>query len=399
MGSLLPVFANDSPVQTSNDSSARTSTEQTVKEIAVNKETVLIGASGPLTGDNSFNGNEYLRGARVFINYVNEQPERKKEIKLIALDDKYNLNLCAENTLELIKETKVMALFSYVGSSTTLYVLPFISSNKIPLVGVLSGVSSLRTPFNSYIFNIRASLYTEISQFIKHCLNDLNIKKIAVLYQFDALGSDGLSSAEDALFKYSKYTLNPAAEASYERGTLALEDALIKIKSSGAKAVVLIGIYKPVAKFIRLCRKSGYNPLFYAVSSVGTAALIKELGNDANGVIISQVVPPLDRDLPAIKEYKTLLNKYFPGSLPTAVGLEGFINAEVLAEGIERTKGEDRVNFVRALESLKDFDIGIDQNIKFSAGDHEGLEKVYFVLIKDGRAVGLEKWDKDRILQ
>ena len=164
---------------------------------------------------------------------------------------------------------------------------------------------------------------------------------------------------------------------------------MAKIKSSGAEAVILVRAYKPIAKFIKLCREFGYNPLFYAVSSVGTEALMEELGSDADGVIVSQVVPPLSEDLPAIGEYKTLLNRYFPENHPTSVGFEGFLNAKVLVKGIEEAKSEDGVDFIRALGSLKDFDIGIDQNIKFGAGDHQGLDKIYFVLIKNGHVVPL----------
>ncbi len=360
------------------------------------KKEIFLGSSVPLSGEVSFLGQEYIKGARVYIKYANEQGIIPQGVvKLEVLDDKYIPQDCAQNTLKLIKEKKVFALFSYVGSSTTLYVLPLISSSKVPLVGVFSGVSSLRKPFNPYVFNIRPSLYTEISQFIKHCLDDLGIKKIAVFYQFDALGSDGLSAAEDALFKYSNYTLNLVAKESYERLSLKVEDAVDKIKASGAEAVILVGTYKPVGKFIKLCHKKDYSPLFYAVSSVGIEFLIGELKEEATGIVISSVVPPLEQDsLTAVREYKELLSKYFPDGTPTSVGFEGFLNAKVLVEGLKRMKEDDTDGFIRSLENLNSFDIGIEESISFGMNDHEGLKKIYFMWVEDGALTSLRDWSK-----
>ena len=54
---------------------------------------------------------------------------------------------------------------------------------------------------------------------------------------------------------------------------------------------MIVGAYKPVAEFIKLSRKTGFNPVFVNISFVGANALAKELGPDGKGVIVSQVVP------------------------------------------------------------------------------------------------------------
>ncbi len=49
--------------------------------------------------------------------------------------------------------------------------------------------------------------------------------------------------------------------------------------------------YESSAAYIREARKAGYGGTFYNVSFVGTQALADELGREAHGMVISQVMP------------------------------------------------------------------------------------------------------------
>jgi len=359
--------------------------------VLAQEDKILIGSSSALTGHARFLGSEYIKGAKAYISKINEQGGiGGKKIELISLDDGYDPARCAENTLRLINNDKVFVLFNYVGTPTTVYVLPLINSNKIPLLGIFSGALSLREPFNLYLINIRAPYQKEISEFIKHCIEDLRVKKIAVLYQYDAFGMDGLKATEAALLKYN---MTIAAEANYKRGTLEVEEAVNTIKNSAAEVVIMVGTYSPVAKFIKSCKNNGYNPLFYTVSFIGTEALLKELETDAVNVIISQVVPsPVGDKFPAVLEFKDILSKYSSESQPTFGSFEGFINAKVLVEALKRCIGLDRDSFIKSVESIKDFDAGIGANITFGPGDHQGLDKVYFTIFSNGKLMPLENW-------
>lgn len=355
------------------------------------EEKILIGSSSALTGHAQFLGTEYLKGARLYIDEINSQGGISgKKIELIALDDGYEPARCAENTLKLIKEYSVLALFNYVGTPTTLYVLPIITTNKTPLLGVFSGALSLREPFNRYVINIRASYSQEINEFIKHCVEELGFKKFAVFYQYDAYGMDGLRATENAL---SKYNLKIIAEASYKRGTEHVEEAVSVIKDSQAEVVIMVGTYKPTSNFIKSCRKNNYFPLFYSVSFVGIEALEKELGREADNIVVSAVVPSLDSiELTGVLEFKNLWMKSFGDALPTLGAFEGFINAKVLVEALKRCKDFTKEEFINALESIKDFDLGIGANITFGASDHQGLDKVYFNIFKESKLDTLKEW-------
>ena len=131
----------------------------------VTDQTLLIGSSMALGGHASYLGKQTLHGALSFINKINaEGGIHGRKIKLIAYDDGYDPQVCVANTQRLIIHDKVFALFCYVGTPTTVKILPILEQAKIPLVGVFSGANALREPLNRYILNIRASYYQETNE-------------------------------------------------------------------------------------------------------------------------------------------------------------------------------------------------------------------------------------------
>lgn len=352
----------------------------------VTAEEILIGSSLALGGHAGYLGTQTLNGAMAYLNHVNAQGGiHGRKIRLIALDDQYDPPRCVLNTQKLIIEENVFALFGYVGTPTTAKIIPMVEEARIPLVGMFTGANDLREPTQRYLINVRASYYQETAALVKLLVERMGLDKVAVFYQYDVYGFDGLKGTELAL---KNYGLLPVAKGSYTRGTLRVEPGLEKIATSGAEAVVMIGTYEPCAEFIKKSRARGFNPVFCNVSFVGGSELARRLGEDGEGVIATQVVPPPEtRDtLWGVREYAELLAVYFPGSEPNFVGLEGYTNARVLVEGLKRAgRNLNREGFIDAIESIQNYDLGIANTLSFSPTDHQGLEKVYYTRIHNGR--------------
>ena len=107
------------------------------------------------------------------------------------------------------------------------------------------------------------------------------------------------------------------------------------------QAVVVVGPYAPVATIVKKAHAVGWRPQFLTVSFVGTEEFIKEAGADADGTIITQVMPPYDRiDYPTVALYRNSLAKYSPGEPPSFISFEGFVDAMVVVEGLKKA-GKD----------------------------------------------------------
>ncbi|WP_051202622.1 ABC transporter substrate-binding protein [Desulfovibrio aminophilus] len=357
---------------------------------------IVLGSSLALKGHAGFLGTQTLRGALAYLNEVNEQGGVfGRGIRVIAYDDSYDPPRCLANTQKLIIDDDVFALFCYVGTPTTVKIIPLVTEARIPLVGMFTGANALREPFNRYLINVRASYYQETKNAVSHLVKGLGLKRIAVFYQYDAFGFDGLTGTELAL---KEFGLEPVARGSYVRGSLDVEEGLSRIINSGAEAVVMIGTYEPCAKFIHLAAARGFKTIFYSVSFVGAEELASRLaGLDDEIVIMSQVVPPPEGVAGTrpedMSEYVRLLRKHFPGDRPNFVGLEGYANARVLVEGLKRAGPRlTREGFLDAVESIRDYSLGPGMSVSFGPGGHQGMERVYFTRLEKGSFVLLHDW-------
>ncbi len=360
----------------------------------VTHDSIVLGSSLALKGHAKFLGTQNLCGALSYLKQVNEEGGvYGRKIRIIAYDDSYDPPQCLLNTQRLIVDDQVFALFCYVGTPTTVKILPFLAEARIPLLGIFTGANALRVPFNKYVINVRASYYQEIEAAVHHLINDLHINKIGVFYQYDAYGFDGLTGTELAL---QEYGLKPVARSYYIRGTTNVEDSLQRMQEAQAEAVVMIGTYDPCAKFIKRAVARNYNPIYYTVSFVSAGELGRRLHGIRDSIILmSQVVPPPEHptESGSASEYVTLLKKYYPQDKPTFVGLEGFINAQVLVKGLRAAgKHLTRERFIRGIESVRNFQLWPGVSVSFGPNDHQGLEQVYFTWLQDGQFKLFKNW-------
>ncbi|WP_022853383.1 ABC transporter substrate-binding protein [Thermodesulfatator atlanticus] len=349
---------------------------------------ILIGASNAQSGPAKFLGKEYSKGFQTYFQYVNENGGiGGQKIKFLVRDDGYEPDAAITNTKLLINQDKVLFLAGYVGTPTSKAVVPIIEREKIPFFFPFTGAEFLRNPVKRHVFNLRASYYMETEAMVHYLVDKLGLKKIAIFYQDDSFGRAGLAGLKIAM---EKRGLSIFGEATYPRNTLAVKKAAYQMSLLKPEAIVLIGAYKPCAAFIKAAKKFGLkNAKFINISFVGSKALARELGKEGDGVLITQVVPfPWDASIPAVAEYQRIMERYHPDFEPGFVSLEGFLAAKTLVAILKKASEEGpltRESIIRAAESLKGFDPGLNDKITFSPTDHQGFEKVYITEIKNGK--------------
>ena len=120
----------------------------------------------------------------------------------------------------------------------------------------------------------------------------------------------------------------------------------------------------------------------YAFSPVDASVLTKELGKDASGLGISQIVPlPSSIQSKVAKEYMDALKDLGRGT-PSFYGLEAFIEAKVLVAGLRRAGKDagDPEAVARALEGLGEYDAG-GFIVNYSREAHRGGQFVELTVI------------------
>lgn len=351
----------------------------------ITDSTITLGMSSPFSGPNGAYGLDMKEAVEAHFAEVNAAGGiNGRKLKLVSYDDGYETERSVANTKTLIEKDRVFALIAFYGSSPTTAAMKVFSGAKVPLVGTISGANTLRDPVNRYMFNLRAS-YADETEAIVNQLVSLGQKNIAVFYQNDGFGKSGLEGVIKAL---KKYDLTPSATGTVERNSLDVADAVKAISPKNPDAVIMVTLYKPTAAFVTAMRKAGQQPQFMTLSPVGADLLVKEMGPEARGIGISQVMPyPWNDTTPVVRDYQKAVTAHAKHSNYSYYGIEGYLNARLVVEALRRS-GRDlsREKYIDTLNSLSNLDLG-GFRVGFSSANHSGSRFVDLSIIGSGGKV------------
>jgi branched-chain amino acid transport system substrate-binding protein len=351
----------------------------------ISDDQILIGQSAAFTGSTSAEVKQATSGAQLYFDGVNKRGGiAGRKIILESLDDGFEPKRTLANTRKLIVEKNVFALFLFRGTPTTEAIFPLLREFKVPLIAPVTGANSMHEPLQHYVFNVRTKYRDEVEKTVAQVSN-MGMQKLAVFASNDSFGKDAL----DGLVNSVKiHKLPTPTIATYERNTLAVEPAVVKIIASEPQAVLMFCTAKPCDAFIRKYRAAGgYQPLF-TLSNVSSPAFFSGLGPLARGLGVTQVFPnPRDTTIGIVKEFRESLKGHpeFFDSHPT---LEGFIAAKILTEGLRRAGSTPtREGLIHGLETLKGIDLG-GMSVNYTPTNHTGFNFVELTVIgKNGMIV------------
>jgi len=343
---------------------------------------IVISQLAPLTGVLASTGKQMVLGGQIYFSHINDTGGvHGQKIRVLVSDDGYKVEETVRLTREALANPAVVALYGFAGTSNVGKLLTdgVLEQGGAALVAPYTGGEPLRSPFNPWIFHVRAGYADETEHMVQQ-VTTLGMTRIAVMYQDDGFGKAGLEGVQKALAK-RKLTLSVAAP--YERNTDKVDEAVRQVKASDAQAVIMISVNKSTSAFIKRYREAGGGAQLYNISVVDPAEIVRLAGlKNAHGLGVSQVVPyPFMPSLPVVREYQALLRKYAPGELVNYTSFEQFLGAKVLVEGLRRAGPKPtRAKVVKALESMGNFDLG-GTSVGYSAENRVGSRYVEVTVI------------------
>lgn len=347
---------------------------------------ITLGMSAALTGPAKELGRQMKLGIETCLKVVNDSGGiNGHTFELVALDDGYEPDRTKETMRELLEQRKVFAIVGNVGTPTAEVAVPYALQKKVLFFGAFTGASLLRKePPDRYVFNYRAGYIEETAAVVKYLIEVRKIKprQIAVFAQEDGFGEAGFAGVTKALRKYGR-DRDQVLRVGFKRNTLEVGDAVTTIlKNRGQiQAIVMVAPYRPAAKFIEKLKEQNFEPIFTNVSFVGSTALaeeLRQLGRQyAEGVIVTQVVPPVDSSATAVLQYREALQRYFREK-PDFVSLEGYIATRLLMEGFRRAgKTPTTESLIEALEGIRGLDLGIGTPLSYGLSEHQASHKIW----------------------
>ena len=383
----------------------------------VSDDEILLGTSAAFSGPSQGLGIELYRGAQAFFTQLNQQGGiHGRRVTLRLYDDGYQPDPSVQNTMELLLRDRVFALFGYVGTPTVTRVLPILKKfqqENVYIFFPFTGAQPQREPpYDEFAFNLRASYQEETAGLVENFLS-IGRRRIAVFYQADAYGRSGWAGVRAALGAHGERIV---AEATYTRGAgfaNSMQEQVQILANANPDAVICIGAYGACAAFLRDAVDGGLDAPIANLSFVGSENLLQLIIDSIEDsepytrlLINSQVVPSYEDDsIPVVREYSALMRSNNPqvpealrqpGYVPferSFTSLEGFVNAKMMAEILTRLgDSPSRARLEEAVFTVRDFDLGIGERISFSPERRQGMQRLYYTVVDQGRFVPLEDW-------
>ena len=379
----------------------------------------ILGVSAAFRGPSRSLGIELYRGSQAYFRHVNQSGGiNGRTVRLQCYDDGYQPVPSVLNTLKLIAEDDVFALFGYVGTPTVTRVLPLLKKfqdrNAYIFFPFTGAQPQRQPPYGDFAFNLRAS-YAQETAGLVHNFVRVGRSRVAVFYQADAYGRSGWAGVRDALAEHDKTIVG---EATYKRGTRFTDSMRRQVeilKETNPDSVICTGSYAACAAFIRDSIDFGLEVPIANLSFVGSENLLKLLVDSTDSperytrlLVNSQVVPSYeDLSIPVIPEYRSrmttvntdlpsdLLDEPYTPLLYSFVSLEGYLNAKLMTEILTRMGDQPaRERLEGAVFSVKDFDLGINELVSFSPRRRQGLQRIYYTMVDDRKFVTLSDWSE-----
>ncbi len=344
---------------------------------------LLIGRTAGFTGPVAAGVKETTDGAKLWLDAVNDKGGvNGQKIELVALDDKFDPKLSAENTRKLIEENGVLAMFLSRGTPNTEAMIPLLDQHNVALIAPSSGAMVLHQPIKKHIFNVRATYQREAEKAVTH-LHSTGTQRIAVVYSDDSFGQDALAGAQKG---FTAQKLTPVAVEKFDRTKPDFTPIAQSLVKANPQTVIVIAAGSHVADCVKTLHTAGVMSQIVTLSNNASAGFIKLMGESARGIVVTQVFPN-ERAIAyaMIKEAQDLAKAKGIAELSPAM-LEGYAGAKVLVEALRLAGPKPtRDKIQTALENMGKFDLG-GLEVSFGPNDHTGLDFADLSIIgSDGR--------------
>jgi len=351
-------------------------------ERGVTDREIRLGTWGPLTGPASLWG-AVPRGTRCYFHMINSEGGiHGRKITFFVRDDGYMPPKTKAIVKELVEDKEVFGFASGVGTATGMAVKKYLHNKKVPWVAPASGSSHWAYPPTRYLFSVFPLYCDEGAIMAEYAVTKLGKRRIAFIYQNDDFGREGDYGIEWAL---KKHGLKLLAKAPVELQDSDLSSHCMKLKSANPDCVIMYLLPKHAAIILQTAAKMGLKTEWMSSSVLSDTDIMYTISKGLfKGVIFTTFAQLPDSQHPLLKKYKKAQEKFAPKERWGIFFYAGFGFVEPMVEGLKRCGRDLTVeNFVRAMESLKDFQ-GIGGKISFGPNQRQGSRACFLARCMEG---------------
>lgn len=367
--------------------------------LGVYPDKVVIGTFQALSGPYAIIGKGMLKGMKAYFNWINSKGGvNGRKIELLAYDDQLNPSVTVTDVKRMVEQDHVFAIVGGLGTYGCLAVMNYLNEHHVPFVYQGSGSPLLSNPPKKYIFPVQPNYNLEGHLIAKFLVEKEKKSKIAIMYMNNDIGQEGFSAVKDQL---SKYGMKPFLSIAYNPTSSDFSSEIIKLMNANPDSLVIYGLITDTIRIITQLRQYGLNIPVVTIYPNADPAFVKLGGKAVEGTILTAWVPIPTKDNSAFtkkfEKYLEIYQKTYPKQIPSSYAAAGFIAAEVFTHALELAgPNPSREGLVHALESFKNWNGILAQQITFSPTEREGKKSMYFIKIENGQFVPITGWISEK---
>ncbi len=357
-------------------------------------QTIKIGAVLSLTGPNAPLGTAEQNSINLFVKQFNEAGGiNGAKIDVIIKDDESNANTALDATNTLIEQDQVVAVIGSSGTGPSLSMKNATSAASVPQIACAAGVSLTANDIK-WIFRTPPTDAMAVQRALSYISQNIQKKNIAVLYDSNAFGTDGLKTIQANI---ANYGLTIVASEAYQTDETeeGMDTHLTKIQGSNPEVLVVWGTNPGPAKIAVRMQAKGMTIPFVGSHGIANQKFLNDAGTAANGVFFpagkvllwKDALDPNSAQGKVVKKFVEDFTAEY-GSAPDTFAGHGWDAVLITTEALKKLGTDDLGDIATYRTKLRDQIekttslAGIGGVFTYTATNHDGLTPDDLLMVK-----------------
>jgi len=313
------------------------------------KEPIVLGSSMDFTHTGSLFSHHLAQGLLCRLLHQNRRGGIKGHpLKINLFNDEYDPTYAKKNILHLMNTLPHPIMISPMGTPTTESYAPWIKEKKVMVLLPFTGSQSLRnTEYENIVF----------------------------YFQNDAYGLTLMTKCHEICDAHKVQYIDVPHTRVYPN----IENAVKDIKKFAPDALLFFSLATPANLLINTLGIYQISNIYLYAASPASDRILDCLKNLGKPLTFCQTVPPLDIDLEILEHYRQDLKETTFLASHSANCLEGYINASILCDILEKTDPPyTPENLLKTIEKIQHYNFkGL--TLHFNAEKRELFDKIWIV--------------------
>lgn len=340
---------------------------------------IVIGVTGPLTGDNAEYGKQWRKGFDLALDEINGAGGvRGRPLEYVFEDTQSDPKQTPAVAQKFVADSKIAAVIGDFSSPASMAASPIYQRAGLVQLGITNSHPDF-TGTGDYIWSNTSNQRDDAPYLARLTVQDLQKKKLAVLYQNTDWGK---TTVDLFIGKAEELGAEIVVKEAYLTSEKDFRPILTKARDANPDALVLISYYNDGALIAQQRQSVGLDATVVGIGSVYSPQFIRLGGEAVEGVYTATRFYPGEPREEVQRFVEAYREKY--GEDPDSFSAVAYDGIKILAQVIEQY-GAGRKEIRDGLEAVKDLETVLYGKASF--GSDRRLQNPRFLplVVRDGK--------------